>query len=130
MSKYKSEIIRILALILFLVMYYYISNFVIQTFSNKINYIPYYIWTYIWTLLLMIIFSIDYIVNIFRSERIKINYLYLILSLCMLTMHIPKMPLFKFLLHGQMHVLLLVFWYSIIHIFNIQKTDYSGNTDK
>lgn len=117
MTKYLKEIIKPLIIIIFIAIYYYISRYIKLNNSNKMNYIPYYIWSYIWTFVLGIIFSFDYIKSLFNSGKIRINFIFLFLSLCILTMYIPNTPLFSFLLKGDIEFLNLIFWHSVIHTF-------------
>lgn len=120
MINYKKELVKSMIIIVFLIIYYYVSNFVKLNYSNKQNYIPYYIWTYIWTLILVIIFSLEHFHTIIKLKNIKINFIFLCLALCMLSMYIPNTPFFNFILKGQSEFLILIFWYSVIHSF--QKT--------
>lgn len=114
--KNKSGTIKAILLILFILLYNFISDNIKLQFSNHQNYIPYYIWSYIWTLILGLIFSYDYLKNIFTSGKIKVNFIYIILSLSLLTMYLPNSPLSNYLLKGRIEVLLLIFWFSMIHI--------------
>lgn len=117
MPKYLKDFIKPLCIILFLIFYYFLYTFVVQRYSNQMNYLPYNIWIYVWTFILVIIFSFDYLKTFNKSGTLKINAIYLFLALLMLTMYIPSTPLFKFNLLGKSDIILLIFWYSLIHSF-------------
>ena len=116
MKKHKKDILKALILALFLITYYFMTLFISNLSSVK-SYLPYYIWTYGWTLFIVAFCSMDRIKTLIHPGKIKINIIYLLLTLFMLTIYIPISPLFYFMLLGEITAPLLIFWYCFIHTF-------------
>lgn len=117
MKQSKKDILIALMFILFIFSHYFGTSFIKMNYSSGQSSLLPYIWVIIWTLILIILFSIDHIKVLLSPGNIKINLAYLILSLLILTMYIPGTPLFLFFFINQTEVLLLIFWYSLIHVF-------------
>lgn len=115
MKKFSHEIIMPVFIVLFIIFYYFINTFIVRNYSNQLNYLPYNIWTYLSTFFLTVILSFDYFKTLKKHGKYRINVIYLILAIILLTMNIPNTPLFVFLLIGKREVLLLVFWYCLFH---------------
>lgn len=109
------QIIISLVIILFLAFYYFTYTFVKRNYSLKFIYLPYNIWTFLWTFIFIAIvsFSNNTTKKIFAKRRV--NFLFLILAFCMLTMYIPNTPLFRIYALGKGEVLLLIFWFALFH---------------
>ncbi len=113
-----TDIVTALLMVLFLTVYYFLTKSILSYSSEHINYIPVYIWKMIWTLLLSILFSIEYIKILIKPGKLKINFVYLILAILMLTLFIPRTPLFYFFfISPGIELLFLVFWYSLLRTF-------------
>ena len=113
-----TDILTAILIVLFLTGYYFLTKYILSYSSTHFNYLPVYIWKIVWTFLLTILFSIDYIKILIKPGKLKINFVYLILALLMLTLFIPRTPLFYFFyISPGIELLFLVFWYSLIRTF-------------
>lgn len=113
----KRDFCKVAIVLIFLMFFYYISIFIKE--NNKVapSFLQYQLWISIWTLVLVSMLSIDFMKNWFGSGILKINIIYLVLALFILTMFVPDTPLFSFVLINQTEVLFIIFWYFIIHSF-------------
>lgn len=109
------QIIISLIIILFLTIYYFTYTFIERIYSLKYNFLPYNIWTFIWTFIFNAIIWFNNHKTKKEFSKRKVNIVYLILALCMLTMYIPNTPLFKIYALGKGEVLLLIFWFVLFH---------------
>jgi uncharacterized membrane protein len=119
MKKSKHVVISLI-LILFIAIYYFTYTFIQKNYSQKYDFLPNNIWSVLWTLLLMAIFSFSKIKIKKDPVKRKVNFSYLLLALCMLTMYIPNTPLFKIYALGKGEILLLIFWFGLFHTLELE----------
>jgi hypothetical protein len=110
----KREAFKAGLIIIFLLIIYSLSPLIT---SNRVGFEAYTAWTAAWTLLLSICFSFEHFKTWRLPGKIKLNYISLIISAIALTAFIPSTPLFAFWLINRIDILLLVFWYALIHAF-------------
>ncbi|RBP67348.1 hypothetical protein DES36_10447 [Alkalibaculum bacchi] len=113
----KRNFCKVATVLIFLIFFYHISIFIKVNHKVVPDFLQYQLWISVWTLVLVSILSIDFIKAWFDSGRLKINMIYFVLSLFILTMFIPGTPLFSFVLIDQTEVLFIIFWYFVIHSF-------------
>jgi hypothetical protein len=123
------DLLTVMLFTIFIYFLYIISNYIKINYSILQYYIPHYIWLNIWTLILSILFSIDYIKNWLLPGKLRINFVYFIFSLLILTMYIPETPLFLFFSINKSEILLLVFWFCLLRSF-YKKSDLNYLGDK
>ncbi len=113
----KEHILKCMAFVLFLVGFYFSAGWVSASFPAFISPVPYYIWLFVWSLILVALFSYSHITRWRNPGKIRVNIIYLVFSVLLLTMYIPNTPLFAFLLLDREEIPELLFWYALIHSF-------------